>query len=210
MWTKKNGLWFLGFLGFLFVENITDRLLDRAIDWIWPEVPLIMFFIYNIVATLVSIGFAMAIVYALWLGLKSVWNLKNGEQRREVWENAKAKVQQWPTGKRDALTAIVMTWSIAICVPIFVLIVTVPEGSLVGRVPIETPLITLAVTITPIYAFFLWNVYEFLKQLKQDWFTETRKGRIRIALTVIVFVVFVAFMALGIITGWEDKLWFNN
>ena len=207
---KKSGLWLLGFLGFLIVENIANRILDRAIEWIWPKTPSIMFTIYEILITLVAIAFAIALVYMLLRALRSAWSLKNREQRRNAWEMVREKVRQWPTGKKDAFTVMAMTWIVAIYVPLFVMIFTVPEGQLAGRIPIETILITLILAILPMYALFGWHGYEYARQFWQKWRTETGKGRIRLALPVIAVVLIVALFVWGDVSGWDDRAWFAN
>lgn len=205
MWTKENGLWILGFLGFLVVDNIADRLLDRAIDWILPETPNIMFTAYNIAMIFVATIIAIAIVYILLNALKSGWKLLTDRTQQQ---NVFDVVRQWPTGKRDVFTAMAITWNIAIFVPLFVLISTVPEGQLAGRIPIETLLIIMILAIVPMYPLFLWYGYDFLRQLKQQWRTETRNGRIVIATIAIVSIIIFALFVWGDISGWDDRAWF--
>ncbi len=208
---KKRGLLILGFLGFLLVENIVDRIFDRAIEWIGPATPHIMFIIYNIAMTLVTIAFAAAVVYILSRTLWGVWKLLTDRgQRRNLWENAREKVRRWPTGKTDAFTAIVTTWTIAIFVPFFVLIFTIPREQLAGRIPAETLIIILTLAIVPMYALLLWYGYEYVKRLRQKWHTETRNVKIRIAVPVIVFILILALFVWGDISGWDDRAWFAN
>ena len=208
---KRNGLWILGFLGFLIVENIADRILDRAIEWIWPATPNIMFIIYNIVVTLITVAFGIAVVYALWRALLSIWQLlKYGRHRRNLWENMRERVRQWPTGKRDLFAALAVTWSIAIVVSFSAFAFSVPSGRFTAQELRGATLTTLLLAMTPVLLLIYWHFYEFVRDVWLKWRNETRNGRIKIAAATVAFILIFALMMWGDISGWEDRAWFAN
>ena len=204
---KKSGLWILGFLGFLVVENVADRILDRAIEWIWPATPHIMFIIYNIVMALITVAFGIVVVYALWRALRGVWKLltDRGQQRK-----ARDKVRQWPTGKSDVLATMAITWSIAVVVSFSTFALSVPRGRFTEQELRGTVLTILLLAMTPVLLLIYWQFYEFLRGVWLKWRTETRNGRIRIATATVAFILFIALMIWGDISGWEDRAWFTN
>ena len=104
--------------------SVTGGIIVELLEWIWAAAPSIMFIIYNVAITVVTIAFGIALVYTLWNALRSGWNLKYREQRHNVWE----KVRQWPTGKRDVFTAMAITWSIAIVASFSAFALSVPSG----------------------------------------------------------------------------------
>ena len=195
-------------IGIMIVIGVISGIIkDMITEWLWPEAPLVMFIIYSILMTLVGIAFAIAIVYALCRVLWEVWKLLTDRgQRRDVWDKMCEKVRQWPTGKRDAFTAMTMTWITALLVPLFVLIFTVSEGQLAGRVPIETFLIILILAIVPMYVLLGWYGFEFLRQLKRDWSVKTRNEKIRIFAIAGASVVIFALLMWGDVSGWDDRL----
>ena len=208
---KRNGLWILGFLGFLIVENIADRILDRAIEWIWPATPNIMFIIYNIVVTLITVAFGIAVVYALWRALLSIWKLlKYRRHRRNLWENMRERVRQWPTGKRDLFATLAVTWSIAIFVSFSAFAFSVPSGRFTAQELRGATLTTLLLAMTPVLLLIYWHFYEFVRDVWLKWRNETRNGRIKIAAATVAFILIFALMMWGDISGWEDRAWFAN
>ena len=183
------------------------------LEWLLPAVPsayTVAFFTYNTVMTLVAIAFGMVIAYMLWKALRSIWNLKDSDYRRKTWEKIREKVGQWPTGKREAIIAMTYTWSIAIVVSFNAWAFTAPRARFTGQELQGTALAIILLAVTPILLLAFWHIYEFAKIVWLEWRTETRKGRSRIAATAIVAVLIYALFVWGIISGWEDRLWFAN
>ena len=188
-----------------------DRILDSAIDWILPETPYIMFITYNIVMTLIAIAFGIVIVYALWRALRGVWKLlTDRRQRRNVWDNMREKVRQWPTGKRDVFAAIAISWSSAIVVSFSVFAFSIPGGRFTEQEVRPIALTILLLAMTPVLLLIYWQFFEFVRDVWLRWRTETRNGRIKIAAAAVVFLFVFALMIWGDIAGWEDRAWLAN
>ena len=181
------------------------------LEWLLPAVPsayTMTFILYSVLMTLVVIVFVIALVYAFWRALRSGWSLKNKEHRREARENIREKVRQWPTGKRDALTAMALTWTAATYTFLLALILTMPRGRFTEQELSGTTLAILILAVTPILLLVYWHIYEFARGVWLDWRTETRKGRIRIATIAIASIFIFALFIWGDVSGWKDRVWF--
>ena len=186
--------------------SVSGGIIVKLIEWIWPAAPSIMFIIYNVAITVVTIAFGIALVYTLWNTLRSGWTLKYRDQRQNVWR----KLRQWPTGKRDVFTAMAITWSIAIVVSSGAFAVSVPSGRFTEQELKGTALTILLLAMTPILLLIYWHFFEFVRDVWRKWRTETRNGRIKIAATAASFILFIALMIWGDMSGWEDRTWFAN
>ena len=201
-WKQRVEIISLGVFG-----TILGGIILYYLNPILPEtLSSMMFVLYSVMMTLIAIAFGMALVIVSWRTLRSLWRLKYTDHRRKIWE----KVREWPTCKRDALTAMAVTWSTAIVVPIVVLALAVPEGQLAGHIPLGALQAIVFLAMAPTVLLMYWYFCDLAKHLWLEWKTSTHNGRIRIGATVLACLMMFALMVWGDISGWDDRAWFAN
>ena len=193
-----------------FVQNFLGTILGGItlfyLYQILPESPGgMMFFLYSVIIPLVSIAFGIALVVALCWVLWGVWKLLTDRgHQRNAWE----KVRQWPTGKRDAIVAMALSWTAAIYALLLALIFTLPRGRFTEQELNGTALAILLLAVTPISILVYWHFGKFAIDVWQTWKSETGMRRFWIGFGVIAFIFVFALMAWGDIFGWDEIAWF--
>ena len=173
-----------------------------------PHLPV---FLYNFLATAITLLFLAGLVLGIWQ------LLKEGCKHivvKELRAYSIEKIRSWPNSKWD------IVWTLAIAYLLFIAVLTltvtqvIPIGRVAGVISPEEAANIAVFMLMPLMLFIvpllLRAMMEMFKDTKQRWRSGARRERITLAASMTFVLVGYGVVLLGDYAGWDHLLWFNG
>ncbi len=180
-----------------------DIVIMPAVRWITPIAPVA---IYNVAATMLALLMGIAMVWAIWKLVRTVWSFLTSKQ---PWKSLWKDIQEWPRNRDDALFAVEMAWLVALFATSVVFFTSVPEETFTSIAPLVAPIMVL-LTLPALIPFTIQFGIALYRETKQQWVSGTRGTRIYLLTSAIIAAAAYLIILAGEFAGWEHRLWFSD
>ena len=189
---------------------VTILLYEHVVTPAYQFLPHIPVFLYNFLATAISLLFLAGILVAAWQILKeSFRHIVFKELRSCVAE----RIRSWPNSKWDIVWSFLFAYFFLIATLTLVVTQLIPKERLVGVFSPEEAqsiavfmLIPLMLLIIPLAAREMFGMY---KDTKRQWKSGSQRERVALAASTMFVAVAYGVVLLGDYAGWDHLLWFN-
>lgn len=172
-----------------------------------PDAPI---FLYNFLATSVSLLFLVGLVF---VALKMLTEGCKHLTKRELRAVLISNIWSWRASKWDVLWIITLAYLATLMFLMLTVMHVVPREKVVGVLSLQEVQTIAAVVITPLMLTMsilaLRYVVEFCGEFRRWLKAENDKNKVKTASVMGFFLIAYVVVVVGDLAGWDHMLWFN-
>ena len=199
-------------LGMLVVAGVISRAAyEHVVSPSFDLLPYAPIFLYNFLATSLSLLFLVGLVLVASKGLAEGWiQLTKSELRAVLIKN----ILSWRASKWDVLWIIAISYLVTLMFFTITVMQVVPREKVVGVLSLQEAQTIALVVITPFLIIMsilaLRYVVELCRDIRRWLKAENDKNKVKTALVMGFVLIAYGVVIIGDFAGWDHLLWFNE